>query len=158
MARASLLILLAAALIVLVSVAAAFILASDSGCRDFRAGTITFNDHQQLSVALARTTIEHQQGLSGCQSLASGQGMYFIFPAKTGIAFWMKDMLIPLDIIWLADNTVVGITADVPPPAYPQDSLPLYPAPVPVDGVLEIGAGEAQKLNIRQGSILEISY
>lgn len=158
MARAPLLILIATALIALVSVTAAFILAPHSDCRDFSAGTVTFNNNQQLSVALARTATEHQQGLSGCQSLASGQGMYFIFPSKTSLAFWMKDMLMPLDLVWLADNTVVGITANVPPPASPEEPLPLYPAPVPIDGVLEIGAGEAQRLNIRQGTILEISY
>ena len=158
MARPPLIILFVAIVVSLVSVFAAFIIAPSSACRDFNAGIITYDNHQQLSVALARTTVEHQQGLSGCSSLPPGQGMYFIFLVKTDISFWMKDMKIPIDIVWLSDNKVIGITSTLPPPTSPQAVLPLYPAPAPVDAVLEIGAGEAQKLNIHQGSTLEISY
>jgi hypothetical protein len=158
MARPPLIILVIALVVCLVSIFAAFILAPSSACRDFNAGIITYDNKQQLSVALARTTDEHQQGLSGCSSVPPGHGMYFIFPVKTDISFWMKGMKIPIDIVWLSDNKVIGITADVPPPTSPQAVLPLYPAPAPVDAVLEIGAGEAQKLKIHQGSIFAIEH
>ena len=157
MVRPAVKILSVAATVALISVGAAFLLMPRLACRDFNASTVTLNNNQFISVALARTPAEHEQGLSGCSSLKLGQGMYFIFPIKTDAIFWMKDMLMPIDIIWLADHQVVGVTPNVPPPANPAASLPTYQAPAPVNGVLEVGAGHAKLLNIKPGTTLKLN-
>jgi len=158
MARPTVLILVVAAIVSVVSAAAAFMFMPRLVCRDFSAGIVTYGNNQTLSVALARTPAEQQQGLAGCSSLPLGHGMYFIFPVKSDAVFWMKDMLMPIDIVWLSDNYVIGITPDVSPPAKNQASLPTYAAPGPVNGVLELGAGHAERLNIHRGSILQLNY
>jgi hypothetical protein len=157
MARTQIIIIIVALFVAATSIYASFLLADNSACRNFSAGTVTYNDNRQLSVALALTPLEHQRGLSGCSSLSLGQGMYFHFPIKTDAVFWMKDMLIPIDIIWLGDDEVIGITTDVPPPDTDQTVLPTYPAPAAVNAVLEVGAGHAKRLNIRPGTTIRLS-
>ena len=69
----------------------------------------------------------------------------------------MKDMLIPIDIIWIADGAVVGIERNVPPPVDSnQSDLPLYAPPQPIDAVLELPAGAAKQFNISIGSRVEL--
>lgn len=80
------------------------------------------------------------QGLSGRTELPSGYGMLFVFDLPDRYGFWMKDMLLPIDLIWLADDgTILGITENVSPDSYPK---PFFP-PVPVRLVLETRVGEA---------------
>lgn len=85
-----------------------------------------------------------QQGLSGRSEVPPDYGMLFVFPAKDRHSFWMKDMRVPIDIIWLSDTgtgtgTIVGIEEAVSPSTYPMTFM----APVLVRYVLETRAGEA---------------
>ena len=64
----------------------------------------------------------------------------------------MKDMLIPIDIIWIADGEVVGVEETVQPePNTPENQLKLYYPPQPITAVLELPAGSADKYNIKTG-------
>lgn len=82
-----------------------------------------------------------EQGLSGRADVPHGYGMLFVFDQPGTYGFWMKDMLVPIDIIWLAsDGTIVGIEDSVSPSTYP---TPFFPTS-PVRLVLETRAGEAQ--------------
>lgn len=91
---------------------------------------------------IVRTTASQEKGLSGRTSLPSNYGMLFVFPKKDTYSFWMKDMVIPIDIMWLdEDGTVLGLVENVSPDTYPQTFTP----PSPVRLVLEMGAGEANK-------------
>jgi uncharacterized protein len=104
-----------------------------------------------IQAFLASTSAEREQGLSGQQSLPDDGGMLFSFdqPAKYG--FWMKDMLIPIDIIWiLPDKSVSGILRDVAPGTYPQ----VFYSSVPVRYVLELNSGGAAKWGIATGTKL----
>lgn len=156
MARTKIIIILIALLATTVSIYTAFTLTPGFPCREFSTASLSYSGEHTLAVALARTPSEQQLGLSGCRSLKLGQGMYFIFPVKSDAVFWMKDMIIPIDIIWLSDNKVIGITANIPPPATNTATLPTYSAPAPVNAVLEIGAGHADKLGIRTGTVVEL--
>jgi uncharacterized membrane protein (UPF0127 family) len=81
------------------------------------------------------------QGLSGRTDVPHGYGMLFVFDQPDRYGFWMKDMLVAIDIIWLAsDGTIVGIEESVSPSTYP---TPFYPSQ-PVKLVLETRAGEAR--------------
>jgi hypothetical protein len=70
-----------------------------------------------LKIKLANTDEARSKGLSGISSLPADEGMLFIFDQKgTTPAFWMKDMLIPLDIIWIKDSKVSQIDKNIQPP------------------------------------------
>ena len=106
-------------------------------------------------VELAITVAQRTQGLSGHPPLAPRAGMLFVFEQAQKHSFWMKEMLFPLDMIWIdAECTVVHITRNAPPQAPKQAlaDLPLYGPPVPVLYVLEINAGEAESAAVTVGS------
>ncbi|MES2931668.1 MAG: DUF192 domain-containing protein [Patescibacteria group bacterium] len=90
---------------------------------------------------IADSDAERTQGLSGIAEVPPGSGLLFIFDRPERYGFWMKDMLIAIDIIWLADDgTVLEIEEGVSPDTYP---TPFYP-PQPVRYVLETRVGEAK--------------
>ena len=63
-------------------------------------------------------------------------------------------MIIPIDIIWISDNKVIGIEYNVPPPN--DDTLIKYHAPRAVDAVLELGAGHAAQLQITKNTTIQV--
>jgi len=109
-----------------------------------RVGQKIFSDELAIS--------ENQQatGLSNRASLSPGTGMLFVFKDARRPVFWMKDMLFPLDIVWIYQGKVIDISRNVPEPepGTPADELPLYEPASEVDYVLEINAGEAAQINI----------
>lgn len=83
------------------------------------------------------------------KSLAPGKGMLFVFPDSQNRAFWMKNTLIALDMIFLDDQKrVVGIIENAVP-----WSLERRQIEAPSRFVLEINAGQVKKSGIRIGSI-----
>ncbi|MBI4021844.1 MAG: DUF192 domain-containing protein [Candidatus Andersenbacteria bacterium] len=127
------------------------------GCPDFSRATVALAA-QRLSVALAIHPDEQTHGLSGCPVVPPDSGLYFSFTTKEPRTFWMRGMLIPIDIIWLADGRVIGVAAHVPPPAAlaADAALPLYRSPQPADAVLELAAGEAGRLSITPGTSVRL--
>ena len=106
-------------------------------------------------VELAVTSQERTQGLSGHAPLAADEGMLFVFEKAQTYSFWMREMLFPLDMIWIdAECTVAHITRNAPPQAPDQSlsDLPRYGPPVPVLYVLEINAGQAESAAVTVGS------
>jgi uncharacterized membrane protein (UPF0127 family) len=90
-------------------------------------------------------------GLSGRTTLPSESGMLFIFPSAGVQGFWMKDMLFPIDMIWLDEaKTVVGVTSNVLPNSYPNVFYP----PTPIRYVLEVNSGKAKSFGIATGTTL----
>ena len=82
------------------------------------------------------------------KSIAPDRGMIFPYEPAQEVAFWMKNTLIPLDIIYIrGDGTIVRITH-----AEAMDLTPL-PSGAPITGVLEIRAGRAAELGIKEGDI-----
>ena len=83
------------------------------------------------------------------KSLAGDRGMIFPYDPPQDVSFWMKNTLIPLDIIFIRqDGTIVRITH-----AKALDVTAL-PSGEPVAGVLEIRGGRAAELGIREGDIV----
>lgn len=108
-------------------------------------------------VDVADTPLEHQQGLSGRESLRATEGLLFVF-RKPGIQrFWMKDMLIPIDIIWINGNRIVGFEENVSPqPGVSMTELAVYKSPSPVDYVLEVPAGTVGRIGASVGDEVSI--
>ena len=88
----------------------------------------------------------------GVRVLPKHSGMLFVFPADARVAFWMKDTLVPLDMVFIAaDGTVRSIAARVPtvPPETPDDRIPLRFGRARY--VIELPAGESSRDGIATG-------
>jgi hypothetical protein len=67
-------------------------------------------------VEVARTDADRERGLMFRQKLGADEGMLFVFPESRDHSFWMKNTLIPLDMIFIAESgTVVGVVQDAEP-------------------------------------------
>ncbi len=109
--------------------------------------------NQAVRVTAVSSPEDLTRGLAGVHNLEWDQGMLFLFPARGQYQFWMKDMAIPIDIIWLRDNLVADITRQVPAPVdlQHQDNLPLYSSREPIDSVLEVRSGFADRYSVKIG-------
>ncbi len=117
---------------------------------------IQIND-QTIFVEIVDTDSSRAQGLSGRELLKDGQGMLFDFTntSLTQPSFWMKDMKIDIDIIWINNNTVIGITPNVPRPT-DSENLPTYPPPSNITHVLEVPSGYAERAKINVGDQVKL--
>lgn len=101
----------------------------------------------RFTVEVARTGEEQATGLMNRQSLAPDRGMIFPYDPPQQAAFWMKNTLIPLDMIFIrADGSIARIAANTVPL-----SLDPVPAGEPVAAVLEIAGGRSAELGIQSG-------
>ncbi len=132
------------------AVAAALALA---GCRDRGPVAVIRGPGAAVEVSLevAATPAERERGLMYRRSLAEGRGMLFVFDADGNQSFWMKNTLIPLDLLFIArDGTVVGIHAN---------ATPLSTANIAVGKpsryVLEVPGGWAARHGIAAGAQVE---
>jgi len=124
--------------------------------RDFDDGKVVINDHE-FDVEVADTIIAKAQGLSGRDQLGKDEGMLFISGRPSIQRFWMKDMLISIDIIWISDGKVVGFEKNASPePGVPTRGLKIYQSPEPVELVLEVSAGIVDRLGISVGDSVSI--
>jgi uncharacterized membrane protein (UPF0127 family) len=107
----------------------------------------TRNGERRFTVEVARTPEQQAQGLMHRQSLAPDAGMIFPYDPPQQAAFWMKNTVIPLDMIFIRpDGTIAQIAANTVP-----YSLDPVPSLEPVAAVLEIAGGRAGELGIAVG-------
>ena len=105
------------------------------------------------AVEIARTPEEQAQGLMYREGLPARTGMIFLFTDGGAHRFWMKNTMIPLDILWLdAAGKVLFVSANTPP--CKSDPCPTYGPDAPAPMVLEIAGGMAAKENAKPGSVL----
>jgi uncharacterized membrane protein (UPF0127 family) len=105
-------------------------------------------------VEVARTPEEQAQGLMYRESLPEKAGMIFLFSDNGVHRFWMKNTMIPLDMIWMdPSGKVLFVSADTPP--CKADPCPSYGPDSPASQVLEIAGGNAAKEKIVVGSVLK---
>jgi uncharacterized membrane protein (UPF0127 family) len=106
------------------------------------AGNVVTFDVEVVSDEIARA-----KGLMNRMELAKDRGMLFVFPGEQVARFWMKNTLIPLDMIFIGEDGVIrGIHAQ----AQPNDLTPVS-SPSPVRAVLEINGGKAGDLGVAAG-------
>ena len=119
------------------------------------APTVLLNGHP-FSVEIADTPAAREHGLMDRTSMPIDHGMLFIFPDAEPRTFWMKNTLIPLDILYFDDaQRLVSVQEDVPPCR--ADPCPVYPSIAPARYVLELNAGVAAKLGVRNGDAITFS-
>ena len=110
---------------------------------------VCFDGHC-IFVEIAQADEELQRGLQDRKSLGEENGMLFIFPQPGIYGFWMKDTLIPLDIIWLNEERKVIYVAESVPPC-PNEPCATYGPAQESRYVLEINSGGAKHRGIRTG-------
>jgi uncharacterized membrane protein (UPF0127 family) len=104
-----------------------------------------------FKIEVVDTESGRERGLMGRKSLAPDAGMLFDFLTPQPVAFWMKDTLIPLDMVFIArDGVVKSIHAD----AQPLDLTPI-PSDGPVQFVLEIAGGRAAQIGLEPGDRMD---
>lgn len=114
---------------------------------------------REFKVEIADTPAARSRGLSGRGQIAENEGMLFVFEKEdVRPAFWMKDMKFAIDIIWINEGSVVQITPNAKPPkaGTADEDIELLLPESPVDLVLEIRAGEAEKQGIKLGDRVEL--
>ncbi|WP_334182543.1 DUF192 domain-containing protein [Novosphingobium sp.] len=98
-------------------------------------------------VEVAASEAEQAKGLMFRTAMGADEGMIFPEKAPRKAAFWMRNTVIPLDLLFIGpDHRVLNIAAD----AVPYDETPL-PSAGPVIAVLELNAGRAAELGIAPG-------
>jgi uncharacterized membrane protein (UPF0127 family) len=109
----------------------------------------------RVHVELARTLREISRGLMFREQLRENHGMLFLFHTEQPLGFWMKNTLIPLDIIFISEELEV-ISAQTRVPPCKQDPCPVYRSEEPAKFVMEVNAGFVEKHGISQGNQVEI--
>lgn len=111
-----------------------------------------------FQVEVARTDAELEKGLMYRKSMPVDHGMLFVFKDDAVRTFWMKNTLIPLDMIFTdANGKITTILTNVPPCTLPEDqsrNCPTYPSQKPSRYVLELNAGVSEQLGLHDGDTL----
>ncbi len=117
--------------------------------------TATFKVKDQIiELEVARTPEQQEKGLMYRTSLSKNRGMLFTFPTPRLTRFWMKNVFISLDMVFLKDGVIKEILADVPP--CKADPCPIYGPDSLVDQVIELPGGRAGELGLKPGDRIRI--
>jgi uncharacterized membrane protein (UPF0127 family) len=107
----------------------------------------TASGKRHFNIEVAKTPEQMMQGLMYRRSMAADAGMLFEYDHPQPVAFWMKNTLIPLDMLFIgADGTVLDIHERAVPL-----SLDSIASDQPVLGVLELNGGTVSRLGIKRG-------
>ena len=101
-------------------------------------------------VELAKTAKERSQGLMFREKLNLNKGMLFIFESEREHSFWMKNVLIPLDIIWINKNKEVVFISENNQPCW-SDFCPYIIPDEKAKYVLELNGGMVNKIDLKIG-------
>ena len=123
-----------------------------SACVGARTTDVTIGTHR-FHVQVAGTDALREHGLMGVKKLAAEHGMLFVWKDVAPREFYMKDTLIPLDLISIRGRAVVGVATMTPCKA---DPCPITTTP-PADSALEVPAGTAERAGISAGAPVESS-
>ena len=135
---------------------AAFLLAACSGCASAGGDWVELAGNR-YSVEVADDEAERARGLMFRDVLPEGHGMLFIHEQEGPLAYWMKNTRIPLDILFFDHaRRLVSQQRDVPPCDL-GDACPPYPSDAPAIYVLELNAGEAERLKLQDGATIDFS-
>lgn len=101
----------------------------------------------KFEVEVVTTPETRAQGLMFRKAMPTNAGMLFIYPGEQAVSFWMKNTLIPLDMLFVkADGSIAHIAHN----AVPMDETPIDSGAA-VKAVLEINGGTANALGIKEG-------
>lgn len=111
-------------------------------------------ERARYRVSVADEPAERERGLMFLEELPADEGMLFLFETPGEAGFWMRNTLIPLDLLFIDE---AGRIVRVHPDAVPHDETPIWSGS-PVIGALEINAGEAARNRIVPGDLVGSPY
>jgi hypothetical protein len=111
---------------------------------------------KRYTVEIADDDTERARGLMFRDTLDDGTGMLFIHEAEEPQAYWMKNTRIPLDILYFDEGRKLVTQQRNVPPCSAGDACPSYPSDQPARFVLELNAGEAERLKLQDGAELTL--
>jgi uncharacterized protein len=108
---------------------------------------------KKINIEIAEKSEEREQGLMYRKSMDESNGMLFIFEKSEPQNFWMKNTIIPLDIIYINENKeIVTIQENTVP--FSEESIPSYKNAM---FVVEVNAGFCGKFRIKEGTYISFN-
>lgn len=144
----------ALALILLLALVFTGLYASNTGNSTGERVNLSFTNSSGAWAVLeiADNDTERAEGLMNVTELGKHEGMLFKFEEEAPRTFWMKNTLIPLDMIFVSsDKRVINIETAYPQPQTPEEELKLYESERPAKYVIELNAGFAENYSISKG-------
>jgi hypothetical protein len=111
---------------------------------------------ETIELEVAKTPQQQEMGLMYRSSLPKNRGMLFLFESPRYARFWMKNTIIPLDIVFLKDGEIKAIFANVPPCT--REPCQTYGPAIEIDRVIELAGGRAQELDLKVGDRVTIEF
>jgi len=117
---------------------------------------VTLPNGQVIRAEVEMDAMDMQKGMMFRDSLPRGRGMLFIHQKPGLYQYWMYQVRIPLDIIWMdSSHRIVEISPDTPPCKTKASLCANYGGQQTAQFVLELGGGEARRLGLSLGQTLE---
>ncbi|WP_066382930.1 MULTISPECIES: DUF192 domain-containing protein [unclassified Anabaena] len=110
----------------------------------------------EIELEVAATREQQEMGLMYRPALPDNRGMLFQFPTAQPVQFWMKNVPVALDMVFLHNGVVKYIQASAPPCT--SEPCPTYGPNVPIDQVIELRSGRAAELNLKTGDRINIQF
>lgn len=116
-------------------------------------GVVVLNGHV-FNVEIADTREKRAKGLMHVTDMQDNEGMLFLFEPPQKVNFWNKNVLVPLDVLWIRSGKVTGIYNMMPEKEAGIESIK---SPGEIDMVLEIKGGITKTYGIKKGDKAEIN-
>jgi len=118
--------------------------------------TVKLPNGQQIRAEAEIDSTDMQKGMMFRDSLPRGRGMLFIHDKLGLYPYWMYQVRIPLDMLWMdANHRIVEVSADTPPCKTKASDCGKYGGHQQAQFVLELGGGEAKRLGLHEGDTLD---
>jgi uncharacterized membrane protein (UPF0127 family) len=108
----------------------------------------------KIQLEVARTQAEQMMGLMYRPALPDDRGMLFEFSSPQPVQFWMKNVPVALDMVFLNQGVVRYIQSAAPP--CESEPCPTYGPNVPINQVIELRAGRAKELGLKIGDVIKV--
>jgi uncharacterized protein len=107
-----------------------------------------------FNVKIASTPSERERGLMFVESMERNEGMLFVFEKEDNYYFWMKNTIIPLDIIWINSAKKVVFIQEKAQPCLSEEFCPSINPEASASYVLELNAGMVKEVGIKIGDAI----
>lgn len=129
---------------------------SRSGLEDLNTREVGLPNGKRIRAEIMKTPDEMMKGMMFRDSIAPDRGMLFVHERPGKYPYWMYQVRIPLDIIWLdRDHRIVEISAATPPCKTAASQCPSYGGAAVAQFVLELGGGRAAANGLKLGDRID---
>jgi len=118
-------------------------------------GELVLPNGSRVQIAILTTKAEKYRGFSKMHQPCPDCDLLFVWPVLSQPTIVMRDMLFPLDLVWLRDKQIVQLTLNIQPEAGEESQLTKYMANEPVDAVLEVPASFVGRHNLKIGQFVD---